>query len=127
MSVDDLEAILADARNGNSLRGVTGALIYVDGVFLQILEGDKTTVCSLMKSIESDPRHNSVTVFHEGESPSPSFSHWKMAYLDATPDQLARWTGNESTTSLSEILQDLRADPSRFSQLAAGVLTALQG
>ena len=126
LSIEELEAILVDARDGNTSRGVTGALIYVDGVFLQILEGEKATVCALMKSIEGDPRHHSVTVFHEAECPSPSFSQWKMAYLDATPEQLARWTGKESTASLSDILEDLRSDSSQASQLAAGILSALE-
>ena len=44
MTAVALETILADARTGNAARNVTGALIYVDGVFLQILEGDKAVV-----------------------------------------------------------------------------------
>ena len=41
MTVTGLEEILADARAGNEARNVTGALVYVDGVFFQIIEGDK--------------------------------------------------------------------------------------
>ena len=41
MTVAGLEQILADARTGNQARDVTGALVYVDGVFFQILEGEK--------------------------------------------------------------------------------------
>ena len=37
----DLELILADAREGNAARAVTGVLVYSDGVFLQILEGEE--------------------------------------------------------------------------------------
>ena len=60
MTVADLEAILEDARSGNEARNVTGALVYVDGVFFQIIEGDKDDVQKLMASIAADSRHHSV-------------------------------------------------------------------
>jgi hypothetical protein len=41
MTVAALEEILADARAGNEERNVTGALVYVDGVFFQIIEGER--------------------------------------------------------------------------------------
>ena len=44
MSTQDLRGILDDAREGNVARGVTGVLVYADGVFLQILEGEEDTV-----------------------------------------------------------------------------------
>jgi hypothetical protein len=40
---DGAGKILVDARAGNEARNVTGALVFVEGVFLQILEGDKTS------------------------------------------------------------------------------------
>ena len=47
MTVTGLEEILADARAGNEARNVTGALVYVDGVFFQIIEGGKAAVRDL--------------------------------------------------------------------------------
>jgi len=35
MTVTELEEILSDARVGNKARNITGALIYVDGVFFR--------------------------------------------------------------------------------------------
>ncbi len=51
MTVTGLEEILTDARTGNQTRNVTGALVYVDGVFFQIIEGDKDVV------YKSDGKH----------------------------------------------------------------------
>ena len=62
MTDTGLEEILADARTGNQARNVTGALIYVDGVFFQIIEGDKDVVQNLMANIVRDSRHHSVKV-----------------------------------------------------------------
>ena len=54
MSVAELEEILVDARAGNEKRNITGALVYIDGIFLQVLEGERETVLSLMRSIEKE-------------------------------------------------------------------------
>ena len=44
MQADDLEYLLAHARRHNAAKEITGALVYADGVFLQILEGDSASV-----------------------------------------------------------------------------------
>lgn len=125
MSIGDLEQILVDARSGNDRRGVTGALVYVDGVFLQILEGDKDTVRELMSRIASDTRHAAVQVFYEAEVDQPLFSNWRMAYLHATPDQMATWLGLEGTASVQEILADIHRTPQGASRVADGILKAI--
>jgi len=90
MTAAALEKILTDARAGNAARNVTGALIYVDGVFFQILEGDKAVVHELMANIARDSRHQSVTVFHEAEVEARAFESWRMAYLSPTPEQMSQ-------------------------------------
>jgi hypothetical protein len=125
MRLDDLEAILVDARAGNEARHVTGALIYVDGVFLQILEGEEATVRALMRSIAADSRHSAVTVFQEGEVAERSFADWRMAYLQASPDQLLAWAGLHGTTTVESILRNLGDDPGRVSRVVRGILATL--
>ena len=126
MSIADLEAILVDARTGNERRKVTGVLVYVDGVFLQILEGDEQVLRSLMRSITSDSRHTGVKVFHEAEVDSPTFTSWRMAYLSATPQQMAVWAGLEGTaTSIDSVLEDIYREPHRGPQVVANLLRAI--
>jgi hypothetical protein len=125
MSVDDLEEILVDAREGNERRNITGALIYVDGVFLQVLEGDKQTVLSLMRSIGDDSRHSSVKVFYEAEVETPMFGRWSMAYLSAMPEQMAAWAGLEGTDSIESIVSHIHREPHRASEVAETILRAL--
>lgn len=127
LSVDALEEILVDARAGNEARGITGVLVYVEGVFLQILEGDKDAVLGLMDNITRDTRHSSVTVFHEAAVDQPLFSDWRMAYLSATPQQLAVWAGLAGTTTLDDILADVRDRPGRAAHVATGILEVLAG
>lgn len=125
MQSDELEEILQHARGSNATKGITGALIYVDGVFLQILEGETDTVQELMARISKDVRHETVTVLKQGEISSAIFSDWKMAYVSATPQQVAEWAGLSGTIAIPEILTDMRQDPQRTAQLAAGILSVL--
>jgi hypothetical protein len=125
MQTDELEEILEHARTSNAANGITGALVYVDGVFLQILEGETSSLQDLMARISKDVRHETVTVLREGEIPSAVFSDWKMAYLSATSEQVAKWAGLSGTTDIPEILSDMRRDPHRVTQVAQSILSVL--
>ncbi len=125
MTVAGLEEILADARAGNQARNVTGALVYVDGVFFQLIEGDKDVVRKLMASIASDKRHHSVKVFHEIEVDVRAFEHWSMAYLSPTAEQMSTWAGLPGTATVEKLLADVSRDPQRVPQILVNVLKAL--
>lgn len=45
----------------NTLNDITGVLIYKEGTFIQILEGNVPTLNNLFKKIETDVRHNNIT------------------------------------------------------------------
>lgn len=66
MQLDDLEDVLEHARASNAAKGITGALVYVDGMFLQILEGNRVKVQQLIIEIYwRDLRHEAVKVLQE--------------------------------------------------------------
>ena len=125
MQMDELEELLEHARGSNAKRGITGALVYVDGVFLQILEGDAETVQNLMAKISRDVRHETVTVLKKGEISSTTFRDWSMAYVSATSEQIAQWVGLSGTTTVPDILSDMRQDPRRATQVAESILAVL--
>ena len=125
MTVTGLEAILADARTGNEARNVTGALVYVDGVFFQIIEGDKDVVHKLMASIASDSRHHSVKIFYEAEVDVRAFESWSMAYLSATAEQMSKWAGLPGTATVEELLTDINRGPHRAPRILVNILNAL--
>lgn len=125
MSVEDLEQILVDARTGNEARNVTGALVFVDGVFFQILEGEEAVVRNLMASIARDTRHRAVKVFHEAAVAEPAFETWRMAYLSPTAEQMSAWAGLPGAATLEDLLADLDRDPQRAPTILINVLKAL--
>ena len=125
MTAASLEQILDDAREGNKARGVTGVLIYADGVFMQILEGDEGVVREVMASIERDSRHDAVKVFHESSVEKRAFGSWSMAYLTPSGEEMARWAGLEGTQSIERVLAHVHADPSRVPAVLLSIVDAL--
>ena len=125
MEQEALDDLLAHAQRGNDQKGITGALVYVDGFFLQILEGEQAGVQRLMQRIAGDVRHETVTVLQEGEITSAAFSDWKMAFVSATPQQVAEWAGLSAHTRLPDVLRDMREDRQMAAQVAKRILTVL--
>ena len=123
--MDDLEELLEQARGSNAANGITGALVYVDGVFLQILEGSREAIQDLMARISNDVRHETVTILKQAEIPRAIFVDWKMAYVSATAEQIAKWAGLSGTTAIPDILTDIRNDPFKATQVAESILSAL--
>lgn len=83
-STEDLKKLLATARRNNESLGVSGMLVYHEGSFLQILEGEEASVMALYRIIEKDERHNDVKLLLRSEIDERSFGEWKMGFYDST-------------------------------------------
>ena len=125
MQTDDLQELLDHARHSNATKGITGALVYAEGIFLQILEGEKVLLQDLMAKIRRDVRHEIVSVLREGEVPTAIFSSWKMAYVSATPKQVAKWAGVSAANDTTESLSETAEEQNRTAQFAQDILSLL--
>jgi Sensors of blue-light using FAD len=125
MQTDDLQALLDHARRSNGAKGITGALVYAEGMFLQILEGDKVVLQGLMTKIQRDVRHENVFVLRKGEVPTAIFGGWKMAYVSATPKQVAKWAGIGAANDTTESLSETAEEQNRTAQFAQDILSLL--
>jgi hypothetical protein len=76
----EIDAILASARRNNQRNAVTGALLFSDGCFAQVLEGPREAVEAIFETIQCDPRHREVTILHLHEVDQRSFGEWSMAF-----------------------------------------------
>lgn len=83
-TADDMQSaiatILASARRNNARQGVTGALLFSDGCFAQVLEGLREDVELVFETIQCDHRHSDVTILHLHEIEERSFGAWSMAF-----------------------------------------------
>jgi hypothetical protein len=77
-----LDAILRSSRQNNPALGVTGVLCYSSGVFVQVLEGGRSAVCSLYNTIVKDPRHQQVELLHFVEISERHFAGWTMGQVN---------------------------------------------
>jgi hypothetical protein len=75
-----VEQILQSARRNNAAHGVTGALLFSEGCFAQVLEGPREQVEAIFETIQCDPRHSDVTVMHLHPVDERSFASWSMAF-----------------------------------------------
>lgn len=70
--------ILVEARVNNEKKHITGSLLYRDGAFLQILEGDKKDLLAVFEKIERDARHTQVELLHFEPATQRLFQRWSM-------------------------------------------------
>ena len=62
LSPRDVYDIIRGAHNRNSRFGLTGGLLYMDGQFVQVLEGEAFRLRQRFAVIAADPRHRDVQV-----------------------------------------------------------------
>ncbi|MEZ6035716.1 MAG: BLUF domain-containing protein [Planctomycetaceae bacterium] len=92
-SADELKELLVIARRNNSRDGITGMLLYEDGTFIQVLEGDDEIVESTFERISKDPRHSKIILIARFELEQRSFHDWEMSFFDASGGQLLKLPG----------------------------------
>ncbi len=85
MEQEELDQLLEQARNHNHEHAISGMLLYAEGAFIQVLEGEREPVRALYHHICADSRHTHAQVLHEGPINKRSFPDWKMGFrrLDA--------------------------------------------
>lgn len=82
MSKEVLVDILAKAREKNARLGITGMLLYKDGNFLQLLEGEEDNVRALYDTISHDHRHFDSMIILDEPVQERMFADWTMGFHD---------------------------------------------
>jgi hypothetical protein len=76
----ELIVILMQARALNERHQVTGALVYGNGQFMQLIEGEASVIRNLYERIAGDPRHQHVFKLADQPIERRSFAEWSMAF-----------------------------------------------
>ncbi len=87
-----VETILDASRRNNPRVGVTGALMFNDGAFAQVLEGPQKGVEDTFERIQRDLRHGDVTVLECRPVTERSFAEWSMAFVGRSTGGQAAWS-----------------------------------
>ena len=84
MDKEAIASIIATARHHNPRLGITGLLVYGQGIFFQWLEGPHDNVTQLLARISADPRHTHVVVLsQEDEIRERLFPECDMEWVEA--------------------------------------------
>ena len=81
---DELILILRKSKTNNPALGVTGVLCFSEGIFLQALEGGRSSVNKLYQRIASDPRHTDVELLCYEEIGERRFAGWSMGQVNVS-------------------------------------------
>lgn len=97
-----IQDILATSRTKNASLSVTGALLFSESCFSQVLEGDESALRMILESIRVDARHRDVTLLSFRQVPQRRFLGWSMAYagVSAGPIWMAKIEGVLVTPSV---------------------------
>lgn len=80
MSDDDLYEILDQSKRNNAPKDITGILLYRNGYFIQVLEGEENTVMKLYEKIGKDNRHRNVLMIEKAPIEERAFGEWTMGF-----------------------------------------------
>lgn len=85
LSDRDIANIVRASQVNNEQLGITGMLLYNNGSFMQLIEGEDEKVEGLFDKIRRDNRHKDVTLLIKENITHKNFDKWLMGYrnLDA--------------------------------------------
>ncbi|MEM9483137.1 MAG: EAL domain-containing protein [Cyanobacteria bacterium P01_F01_bin.116] len=106
----DLIQLLEKSRENNSQTEITGMLLYENGSFFQILEGEPGAVDKLYERISQDDRHTKSVVIIREPIAKRAFGKWTMGFAKLGSQELDEIVG----------LNDFFSSGSSFTQLGSG-------
>lgn len=120
----DLTSILESARANNLRDDVTGVLLYHDGSFIQVLEGQAEVLDVTFARILRSSRHDGVIVLSRTDVADRLFSGWHMAF--SRPERLVD-PQEAAVIPFRRLMQDLGALEDRDPRVAILVRSFLSG
>lgn len=107
--------VLLRSRRNNKRLGLSGMLLYRDGMFLQVIEGPDDALRERMAIIATDPRHSEIRVLLEEDIAERMFPAWTMGHVetdasddDRVPGLRAAFADLAAGRDLSDTLPALR-------------------
>ena len=80
MGDGELLEILQASRKNNKANNITGMLIYGDGTFIQVIEGEENELDNLYAKLLLDSRHKNLITVLKGKLEKRNFADWSMGF-----------------------------------------------
>lgn len=82
----EVKKIMQQSSVNNPAAGITGALVFNDHYFAQVLEGDRKAVTQAFCKIAGDERHSEIVILEAKPVSDRLFDGWAMAYAGHSPE-----------------------------------------
>ena len=92
---NDIATLLTQARANNQRDGLTGALLYHGGRFIQIIEGPDEVLLARYETIAADPRHHVIQVVRRQQVVERQFAEWTMGFRPLSDESVRQLEGFE--------------------------------
>lgn len=92
-SETELKDILAISNINNRRNNITGLLLYSEGNFIQLLEGEENVVHQTFQKLSGDQRHKGIMHIASGLLAERNFPEWAMGFKSIDAASLATFEG----------------------------------
>jgi hypothetical protein len=93
LSTKALTCLLEQARPANARQHLTGALVYGNKRFIQLLEGEQAALEAAYARISRDPRHQHLCKIADYPITARRFAECPLAFQTLSPAQFAHLAG----------------------------------
>jgi hypothetical protein len=115
MRDSEVQTLLTHARRNNVTHGITGMLLFIDGSFFQVLEGEAASVDRTYEVISRDGRHDRVTQIIREPIAQRSFGEWSMGFAAVGRADAQRLVGENDFFGSAVCLEQI--NPGRAKKL----------
>ncbi|MDT0684955.1 BLUF domain-containing protein [Autumnicola psychrophila] len=81
LSETEIQKALDFSKNWNNDNNITGILLYSQGNFFQVLEGEENLLKSLFSRIKADQRHHNVITIFQKKVPNIQFDDYEVDFI----------------------------------------------
>lgn len=100
----ELKDILTVSNVNNIRDNITGLLLYGEGNFIQLLEGEENDIQKTFNKINEDQRHKGITHIASGELKERNFPDWAMGFRSIDSVSLNQFNGYYNPSKKAPLL-----------------------
>lgn len=81
LSEDEIQETLDFSKRWNNDHDITGILLYSQGNFFQVLEGEEEQLKDLFSRIKADERHHNIITIFQKQIPNIKFDGYEVDFI----------------------------------------------
>jgi hypothetical protein len=79
----ELNELVEVSRRNNKKHSITGAMLYLENSFIQVIEGEDAAISYLLHTLRADTRHLDIRILSDKLAQVRNFQNWSMGIVKA--------------------------------------------